>query len=255
VEGIVNGNFRVGPWLVEPSLNTVSCNGMAVRLEQKQIEVLVCLAQQAGHLVSKEKLLQTVWPDTFVGDDVLIRSICELRRVFEDDPKDARYIQTIPKRGYRLVASVKAVNGHTSIKTEHPPGASPAAWTADKKWKIRLAVIAAVAVGCGLTLALNVAGSRDRVFGKQVPVIKSLAVLPLQNLSGDPSQEYFADGMTEELITEVSRISGLRVISRTSIMTYKNSKKSLPQIARELGVDAIVEGSVIRSGDRVRITA
>jgi len=116
-------------------------------------------------------------------------------------------------------------------------------------------VIAAVVVGCGLTLALNVAGSRDRVFGNHVPVIKSLAVLPLQNLSGDPSQEYFVDGMTEELITEVSRISGLRVISRTSTMTYKNSKKSLPQIARELGVDAIVEGSVIRSGDRVRITA
>ena len=251
----MNGNFRVGPWLVEPSLNTVSCNGTAVRLEQKQVEVLVCLAQHPGELVPKDRLLRTVWPDTFVGDDVLIRSISELRRVFEDDPKDARYIQTIPKRGYRLVAPVQPVNGHTSTKTEHPAGPSPAARTADKKWTIRLAVIAAVVVGCGLTLALNVAGSRDRVFGNQVPVIKSLAVLPLQNLSGDPSQEYFVDGMTEELITEVSRISGLRVISRTSIMTYKNSKKSLPQIARELGVDAIVEDSVIRSGDRVRITA
>src|SRR5215831_4850597 len=95
VEDVVNGNFRVGPWLVEPSLNTLSQNGTSVRLEPKQIEVLVCLARHQGETVSKEKLLQTVWPDTFVGDDVLVRCIFVLRRLFEDDPKQPDFIQTI----------------------------------------------------------------------------------------------------------------------------------------------------------------
>src|SRR5207253_8445945 len=107
-----------------------------------------------------------------------------------------------------------------------------------------------------LLLAFNIAGSRERVFGNGgPPLIRSLAVLPLQNLSGEPGQDYFADGMTEELITQLSRLSSLRVISRTSVMRYKSSNKSLPEIARELGVEGIIEGSVLRAGERVRITA
>jgi len=258
-EDDVDGNFRVGSWFVEPSLNTVSFNCTTVRLERKQVEVLVCLAQHPGQPVSKENLLRTVWPDTCVGDDVLIRAICELRRVFEDDPKDARFIQTIPKRGYRLVAPVQPVNGHksTTIELSFPSTASAAIEPTKKNKKLKtvLTEVLAVVVICGILLALNVAGSRDRVFGGHTPVIRSLAVLPLQNLNGDPSQEYLADGMTEELITELSQISALRVISRTSVMRYKGSKKLLPEIAHELGADGIVEGSVLRSGNKVRITA
>lgn len=255
----MDGNFRVGSWFVEPSLNTVSRNGTTVRLERKQVEVLVCLARHPGELVSKERLLHTVWPDTFVGDDVLIRAICELRRVFEDDPKDARFIQTIPKRGYRLVALVQPANGLSAAKTNlSPPVTESSAIQTTKKnakWKIFLAGSLALVVMCSGLLALNVAGSRDLLFDNHTQVIKSLAVLPLQNLNGDPSQEYLADGMTEELITELSQISALRVISRTSVMRYKGSKKSLPEIAHELGTDGVVEGSVLRSGNKVRITA
>jgi TolB-like protein/DNA-binding winged helix-turn-helix (wHTH) protein len=241
--------------LVQPNLNTISRNGTTVRLEPKVMAVLVCLSQRAGDPVGKEELLQSVWADTFVSDDVLSRSISELRRVFEDDARQPTFIQTIPKRGYRLVAPVEQVDEThpeavtTSVRTSSLEPSARAGY----RWK-------ASAVGGVLTIVLllvaaNAGGVRERLFPRNAPPIKSLAVLPLLNLSGDPGQEYFADGMTEELITELSRISGMKVISRTSVMRYKNSSKSLPEIARELHVDGIVEGSVMRSGDRVRITA
>src|SRR5437660_12584107 len=105
------GDFRVGSWLVQPSLNSISQNGTSDRVERKVMEVLVCLAEHSGEAVPKEKLLQTVWPDTFVSDDVLKRSVSELRRVFGDDAHESRIIETIPKRGYRLVATVERVSG------------------------------------------------------------------------------------------------------------------------------------------------
>ena len=209
----------------------------------------------AGEPVGKEELLRSVWTDTFVSDDVLSRSIFELRRVFEDDARQPTFIQTIPKRGYRLVAPVEPVDEThpeavaTSIRR---PSLEPRE-RAGYRWKASVA--AGVMTIVLLLLAANAGGVRDRLFPRIAPPIRSLAVLPLLNLSGDPGQEYFADGMTEELITELSRLSGMKVISRTSVRRYKNSSKSLPEIARELHVDGIVEGSVTRSGDRVRITA
>lgn len=255
----MNSDFRVGPWLVQPSLNTISQNGTSNRVEPKMMAVLVCLAEHRGEVVPKEKLLQAAWPDIFVSDDVLKRSVSELRRVFGDDAHESRIIETIPKRGYRLVTAVVLGNGHVSglaipqMIKGHTDSVRPAI---RKKWRIGLFAIGITVSVCGLLLAFNVAGIRERLVSTSgLPVIRSLAVLPLQNLSEDPSQEYFADGMTEELITELSRLSGLKVISRTSITRYRKTDKSLPQIARELNVDAIVEGSVLRAGDRVRITA
>ena len=250
----MNGGFRLGPWLVEPSLNSVSNNGTSLRLEPKVMEVLVCLSHHPGEPVSKEQLLQTVWPDTFVSDDVLTRSISELRRVFEDDPKDSRFIQTIPKRGYRLVAPVEPANAVFTKPLEQPSVSVAARRGARRLWYLA-SLVTAVVVSGGLMVwkARDLSAWLMKRSGP--PPIHSLAVLPLQNLSGDPAQEYFADAMTEELITELSQISALSVISRTSVMPYKESKKSLPEIARELHADAIVEGSVLRSGERVRITA
>src|SRR6185437_3362098 len=252
---VVDGDFRLGSWLVKPGLNSVSRNGTSVQLEPKVMGVLVCLAAHAPEPVSKDKLLQTVWPNTFVGEGVLVRSIFELRRVFEDEAKEPRVIQTIAKKGYRLVAPVVAANGHSGI-TEGAQSMATRPILAGQRHRglwaaaVSLAVVALLLV----LLALNLPDLRNRLLARtNTPQIQSLAVLPLQNLSGDPGQEYFADGMTEELITELSRISGKTVISRTSVMRYKNSDKSLPEIARELHVDAIVEGSVMRSADRVRI--
>jgi len=255
----VGNAFQIASWLVEPSLNSVSARDVIERLEPKVMEVLVYLAEHAGETIPREKLMQVVWPETFVTDDVLTRSISELRRVFQDDAKDPRYIQTIPKRGYRLVAPVIPVSGTI---TSAAPESKVLGRSADKvllrkPWLPRTAMISGlVLLLVILTVGASLRSVRARLLGRSaVPTIHSLAVLPLQNLSGDPSQEYFADGMTEELITELSRIGRLRVISRTSIMRYKKADKSLPEIAHELNVDAIVEGTVLRSGDRVRITA
>jgi TolB-like protein/DNA-binding winged helix-turn-helix (wHTH) protein/tetratricopeptide (TPR) repeat protein len=254
VEDNVNGDFRVGPWLVEPSLNTLSRNGTSVHLEPKQIGVLVCLAQHQGEAVSKEKLLQTVWPDTFVGDDVLVRSIFVLRRSFEDDPKKPAFIQTIPKRGYRLIAPVAWANREEA-------GTDSSGVRIAKRRKATL-VEGIRWYGLGLAGAVVLlgfafvprSGIQSWLLPNGVPAIHSLAVLPLQNLSGDPNQEYFADAMTDELITELSGIRELKVISRTSSMRYKKTTKSLPTIASEMKVDAIVEGSVLRSGNNLRVT-
>ena len=256
VEDVVNGNFRVGPWLVEPSLNTLSQNGTSVRLEPKQIEVLVCLARHQGETVSKENLLQTVWPDTFVGDDVLVRCIFVLRRLFEDDPKKPDFIQTIARRGYRLVAPVVWENEGGTARGNSGRQTSELRKTTTLGRALRYGLgLAGAVLVLGLSFLSNLGGIRTWLLPEKAPSIRFLAVLPLQNLSGDPAQDYFADGMTEELITELSRISSLRVISRTSVMRYKGTKKSLPEIAHELGADGIVEGSVLRSGNQVRITA
>ena len=250
----MESHFRVGPWLVEPGLNTVSRNGTDIRLTPKVMEVLACLADHAPKPVSKEELLQTIWPDTFVGDDVLKGSISELRRVFEDDAKHPRIIQTIAKRGYRLMVPVEPVNGEQdkspTVRSLDPPKKRRSWWT--------VALVSSSLVGLLLILgaAFNMHILRDRLAGKSAsPQIRSIAVLPLENLSGDPAQEYFVDGMTDALITDLAQISSVRIISRTSSMQYKQTKKSLPEIARELNVDGIVEGTVQRSSDRVRITA
>jgi len=247
----LDNKFKVGGWSIDPGLNSMSSNGTTVRLEPKVMQVLVCLASQPGEPIAKETILKTVWPDTFVTEDVLTRSISELRRVFEDDAREPRVIQTIPKRGYRLMTPVLPVNGHAPAPDVTLGGTR---WR--KRWSFGATVLGLVIVfGVGL-LVLSRQGWWQRLRGAtSSQQIQSLAVLPLQNLSDDPSQEYFSDGMTEELITELSRISGMKVISRTSVMRYKNTDKSLPEIARELGVDGIVEGSVLRSGGRVRITA
>jgi TolB-like protein/DNA-binding winged helix-turn-helix (wHTH) protein len=247
-------DFRIAAWLIEPQLNTVSKNGTTVHLEPKVMEVLVCLAGHAGKPVSKDQLLETVWPGTFVTDDVLVRAISELRRVFEDDARESRIIQTIPKRGYRLLVPVEAVSGERCPPPELQGQESA---TVGRNWHRRLALVLAGVAALLLTaLAVLYVSRGERVLVKSAePQIRSIAVLPLQNLSGDPGQEYFSDGMTDALITDLAQIASLKVISRTSSMQYKQTRKSLPEIAHELKTDGIVEGTFQRSGDRVRITA
>jgi TolB-like protein/DNA-binding winged helix-turn-helix (wHTH) protein len=249
----MHSDFRLGPWLVKPGLNTLSQNGSSAHLEPKVMEVLVCLAASAGEPVSKEAILKTVWLDTFVSDDVLTRSISELRRVFEDDPREPRFIQTIPKRGYRLLAAVTPVNG-SSAAASLPLVNVKQPIESKRNWRVTGLALVGTILGCGLLIGLTNGKLRDRVFGSHPP-IRSLAVLPLKNFSDDPQQKYFAAGMTEELITDLSQISALKVISRTSSDLYEGTHKSLPEIARELNVDAVIEGSVERSGNRVRVTA
>ena len=249
----MEGRFRLGPWLVHPSINSAVRDGTTRRLTPKAIEVLICLAQHAGEPVSKEELLQTLWSDTFVGDDVLKRSIAEIRRVLDDDAKEPRIIETIAKRGYRIIAPVEWVDGIQGEQPK-PPKIEPTVPRGRKVW-LAEAVLASAALLFVLLVVFDVGGLRTRLMAGSATRIHSIAVLPLRNLSSDPDEEYFSDGLTDGLITDLAQIASLKVISHTSTMQYKDAKKPLPEIARELNVDGIVEGTVQRSGDRVRITA
>ena len=251
--------FQIGPWVAVPSLNTLSLNGKTIHIEPKVMEVLVCLAEYGGETISKEKLLERVWPGTFVSDDVLTRCVSELRHVFGDDPKQSRFIQTIPKRGYRVIAPIEPVTAvRPSIPVHSPTENLPAANPPSAPSTIRKAAAIGIAtlVFAALLLAADVKDVRGRLsklFG--TPKISSIAVLPLTSLSADPNQEYFSDGLTDALTTELSQISSVKVISRTSVERYRKTNKPLSQVAGELGVNGIVEGTVQKSGDRVRITA
>ena len=234
----MSGTFKVGEWTVFPELNSLERTGRTVHLEPKVMQVLVILAEHSGQVTAKEQIFDRVWPDTFVSDEVLTRSISELRKAFEDNPQQPKYIQTIPKGGYRLVAPV------VREPTKH------AHWFAVHRKKV--AIISATIL---LAAAVSLYVLRAREHAALKTAITSLAVLPLTNLSGDAGQDYFADGMTDELITRLANISALRVISRTSVMRYKGTQKTIPEIARELNVDAVMEGTVQRSGQRTRVSA
>ncbi len=235
-----------------------------IHLPPKAFDSLVLLVENQGHLLEKEELLKKVWPDSFVEESSLAQHISLLRKVLRDGDEGhgPKYIETVPSRGYRFIAEVREVNQDSldsapnwAGQAANRPPVSPVAPSSHSNRSLWVSAFAIA--GFALLLSLGWV-TRSRWNGRKnsgPPAIESLAVLPLKNLSGDPAQEYFADGLTEAMITDLAKLPGLKVISRTSIMQYKESHKHLPQIAQELGVDAIVEGAVLRSGNRVRITA
>ncbi|HYT19234.1 MAG TPA: winged helix-turn-helix domain-containing protein [Candidatus Polarisedimenticolia bacterium] len=231
-------------------------HGVKLRLQGQPLQVLAILLESAGNLVTREELRGQLWlADTFVDfDHSLHNAIARIREVLADSAETPRYIETLPRRGYRFIAQVEQVRAELPLapsENGNQTGRKVAATTRAKP-RMALAFILLALVAVGSVFWLVRTGSHAT---SAAPRLRSIAVLPLENLSGDPSQEYFADGMTDELITDLAKVGALRVISRTSVMRYKGTKKSLPEIARELNVDGIVEGSVLRSGNRVRITA
>jgi len=239
-------------------------DGEKVALPPKAFEILRALAERPGDVVTREELRAQLWPaDTFVEfDDNLNHAVNKLRQVLGDSVENPQFIETLPRYGYRFIAPVQRdylplPSGSEGKQQEH---AAVRKMALRKPWVVAISATGLVVV-LALLLGFDVVGLRDRMLRglgvtREPPLrIQSIAVLPLENLSHDPEQEYFADGMTEELITTLGKISALHVISRTSVMRYKGTKKTLPEIARELNVDALVEGTVLRSDDRVRITA
>jgi TolB-like protein/DNA-binding winged helix-turn-helix (wHTH) protein/Tfp pilus assembly protein PilF len=253
--------IRFGIFELDMETGELLKQGSKVRLQEQPFQILRILLEHRGKVVTREDLQHRIWPaDTFVDfDRGLYNAIKKLREALGDDAEKPRFIETLSKRGYRFIASVQSGAPPAPAEALTLPLTS----TQGDAPKIRRKRFASgwlwgtsAAVAVILVLALNPGGVRDRLLGKNVtPRIQSLAVLPLANLSGDPAQEYFSEGMTDALITDLAQIGSLKVISRTSSMQYKQTKKSLPEIARELNVDGIVEGTVQRSGDRVRITA
>lgn len=224
-------------------------NGIKIKLQEKPFQILSLLLEHPGELVTREELRQKLWPaNTFVDfDHSLGTAVAKLRQALGDSAQNPRYVETVSNRGYRFLFPVENV----------PQGRSQAPRSSLLR-RISVSVGAGLLVGTllvGMVLSFDIRGAREWLRRQSNPPIHSLAVLPLENLSGDPAQDYFADGMTDALITDLSKIGALRVISRTSAMHYKGTKKSLPEIARELDVDGVVEGSVTRSGHRLRITA
>jgi TolB-like protein/DNA-binding winged helix-turn-helix (wHTH) protein/Tfp pilus assembly protein PilF len=258
---------RFGTYEVALQSGEVRKAGVRIRVQQQPLKLLELLLERPGEVVTREELRSRVWPDESFGDfDQAVNiAIAKLRNALGDSAENPRYIETLPKRSYRFIAEVSVVEADARTKRPEPPaGELPVAEPARELPGAGLAVAPkrrlwsapGVIAALALVVVLGIlAGWLFRSHRPSPTGIRSLMVLPLDNLSGEASQDYFADGMTDELITDLAQISALRVISRTSAMVYKGARKPLPQIARELNVDAVVEGTVLRSGDQVRITA
>jgi TolB-like protein/DNA-binding winged helix-turn-helix (wHTH) protein len=252
----IENTVRFGLFELDVRTRQLTKNGAKIRLPQQSIQALSLLLERPGEIVTREELRRRLWPsDVFVDfDHGLNKSIQKLRDALGDSAGSPRYIETIPRIGYRFIAPA---NGATEIwelrsdtNTPQPQNlaSAPQAGKAGG-WRARWLFIAAC-----ITLGALAAGWLIRWRLRASEPIQSLAVLPLDNLSGDPSQEYFADGMTDELITKLAKDSTLRIVSRTSVMQYRGARRPLPEIARALHADAILEGSVSRSGDQVHMT-
>jgi len=266
---------RFGPFEVDLRAGELYKYGRKLKLQEQPFQVLALLLEHPCEVVTREELRQKIWPaDTFVDFDASLNSAAKkIRDALADSAESPRYIETLPRRGYRLIASVEDATAVVAPGALPSNGVSPAAQgeaasiakpaedappvaKAGLRPRSLWGVALVAAAGLALLLALSLPSLRQRVQGKTIPPkIQSVAVLPLDNLSGEAAQEYFADGMTDALITDLAQISSLKVISRTSVMRYKGTRKPLPEIAKELNVDGIVEGAVVRSGERVRVDA
>ena len=247
---------RFGVFEVNLQARELRKHGVRVRLRGQPFAILAMLLERAGEVITREEMRKRLWSngsdETFVDFEHSMNSaIKKLRAALSDSPENSRYVETIPKLGYRFIAPVEEVAKEARTRPERNGQGTEGA--ARVSWIRRLAVLVpTLALTIGLVVWQMQSVSRRAIAGAP---LRSIAVLPLANLSGDASQEYFSDGITEQLITDLAKVGSLRVISRTSVMRYKGTRKGLPEIARELNVDAIVEGSVVKSGQKIRITA
>ena len=256
--------YEFGSFLLDPAEHTLLREGRPVPLRPKVFDILLVLVENHGHLVEKEELMSSVWTEQFVEEGNINKNISMLRRTLGEGGKGQQLIETVPKRGYRFVADVRRVNAdeaaYLNARTTSPVVTTDSQETNkyptqthglsfNRNWILFL-VVPVLLLAALIYLVLMRERRRSLT-----PNVASIVVLPFQNLSNDPTQDYFVDGMTDALIGDLAKIGALRVISRTSSMHYKGSNKSLPEIARELNVDAVVEGTVQRVGNRVHVRA
>jgi TolB-like protein/DNA-binding winged helix-turn-helix (wHTH) protein/Tfp pilus assembly protein PilF len=256
---IASGRVRFDDFELDIRAGELRRQGVRLRLRGQPLQVLEILLERAGEVVTREELKSRIWPaDTFVDfDHSLHNAVARIREVLGDSAENPRYIETLPRRGYRYIGPIERAQAPSASPEKPGNAGAVVSLVAPGKPKSLLVVLFRAVILCAVPALGLVAWTLwESVRAKAAAApIHSIAVLPLANLSGDPSEEFFADGMTDQLITDLAKVGSLRVISRTSVMQYKGTSKSLPEIARELNVDAIVEGSVIRSGQRVRVTA
>jgi TolB-like protein/DNA-binding winged helix-turn-helix (wHTH) protein len=246
--------YRFGSFAVDVRTGELSNAGRRTPLRDQPLQLLLALLEKPGELVTREELTQRLWPaGTFVDfDRGLNKAINHLRDALRDSADHPQFIETLPRKGYRFIVPVEIVTAVTLVVDGSEPAANaaPAARSRSRLW-VAVALVAVI----GASFAADLGGIQRWVVGRPASHIASLAVIPLENLSGDPEQEYFADGMTDALITDLAKMGSLRITSRTSVMRYKATKRTVKDIGHELDVDAVVEGTVTRAGSRVRITA
>jgi TolB-like protein/DNA-binding winged helix-turn-helix (wHTH) protein/Tfp pilus assembly protein PilF len=264
--------YEFGSFCLDPAEHTLLRDGQPIQLRPKVYDLLVVLVENRGRLVDKEQLMSSVWAEQFVEEGNINKNISMLRQALGESDGGTKFIETVPKRGYRFVAEVREVNENLqdelltqavvrlarepqppretheqSLPLPPPPQAQAKRFN---KHRIALVVVPVLVLAAIVYVVLTRQRSRSAT-----PAVRSIVVLPFQNLSGDASQDYLVDGVTDALIGDLAQIGALRVISRTSAMHYKGTNKSLPEIAKELNVDAVVEGTVQRSGERVHVRA
>ncbi|MGB2899198.1 MAG: winged helix-turn-helix domain-containing protein [Candidatus Acidiferrum sp.] len=270
--------LRIGDWCVNPTSGQISRDGETARVEVRTMRLLLCLAEHAGEVVSIDDLLNQVWTDVIVAPDSVYQAVTSLRRLLGDDPKQPTYIATVPRLGYRMVATVGPwadqcilQNGSSRASdSEHPTPATSDAPDVPKKSALRLRGGYTVAAGAALCVALVVAFLFHSKVANNNPSAspaiapqpqKSIAVLPFLDLTEKMNQEPFADGMTEELIEKLSKVPGLRVPAPTSSFYFKGKlwprshgtpQVTIADIAKTLGVAYVLDG---KSGARVRVDA
>ena len=259
--------LRFGAFEADLQARALRRQGMQIKLQEQPFQILAFLLEHPGEIVTRDQLREKLWPaDTFVDvDNSVNAAVNRLREALGDSAESPRFVETLPRRGYRFVAPVTEVRvserdpgaENTSAAAQSRPGKARTGGNLNHRRSVaKLSVAVMLVVVLVAASAWNWEKWRVRRSAlHDTPQIKSLVVLPLANLSGDSSQDYFADGMTDELTTDLARITSLRVISETSAMRYRGTRATLRQIAEELDVDALIEGSVTRSGDQVRITA
>jgi TolB-like protein/DNA-binding winged helix-turn-helix (wHTH) protein/Tfp pilus assembly protein PilF len=243
--------YEFGPYRIDPDRQQLLRGERPVALTPKALEALLVLVRHNGTVVSKDELMKELWPDTFVEEANLAQHIAMIRKALGETAQSHGYVVTLPGRGYRFTEPVRLVSAEDTSSLSHPPVQAP-----DEKKNGRWPwIIGAALLATALTFGLVV--FKSRVKSASVPNRVMLAVLPFENLSDDPQQEYFSDGLTEETITDLGELSPqkLGVIARTSMMRYKHADKTLDQIGHELGVDYVLEGSARRDTQRVRISA
>jgi TolB-like protein/DNA-binding winged helix-turn-helix (wHTH) protein/Tfp pilus assembly protein PilF len=252
--------YEFGRFRLDPAERLLLRHDQTIPLAPKAFDTLLVLVENSGHLLTKDELMKRLWPETFVEEVNLAQNISAIRRAL-DGKNGEHYIETVPKGGYRFTAETrKIVQEPPRIEARVPqPAAVPVPETVRQRWSMARLVVTASATILVIASALYLVPRLMKFRAKGTTVtpgataIRSIAVLPLVNLSSDPAQEYFSDGLTDELITKLAQIGSLQVISRTSIIGYKHSVKKAPEIGEELHVDSIVEGTIERVGDRLRI--
>lgn len=242
--------FRIDNWTVEPAFNRMSRERETVRFEPKVMAVLVYLAERPGMLVTRHELDEAVWSGMVVGYDALTGAIQKLRKAFNDDPRHPRIIETLSKKGYRLVAPVSPSDERSQDASAYATVAVPI----QNHWSpTRLpTLLIFIAVAIGVLWWINPWETPDDIVpGEFSP--KSITVLPFENLGNDPDQEYFADGITDDLITELAKYPNLLVIARDSSFLYKNQPIDVREVANKLNVRFVLHGSIRREGQQVRV--